>query len=181
MKKCLFLFCAAVMLCGFSDLAGQAGNLELSTQSRDWEVSLRNNSLVRAFNPESQVEIIIDISSLLPNSPLCVSNKRIKDIKFTLNIYKVAEAGDGNWAKSYEKTRIQFWRPGQSDERKVYGSTLIKNNLVFKPGTVVNVGSLQFLSPITCEDIDGMSMRISGMLAGNRSLPSLEFKIESGK
>lgn len=177
MKKLIGLLLVLGGLCGFSDLAGQAGGISIESNSRDWEVSLRNNSVVRAYNPESQVELIINISSLLPNSPLCVSNKRIKDIKFTVNIYKVAERGDTDWAKSFEKTRIQFWRPGGSEERKVYGSTLIKNNLVFKEGTVVNVGTLQFLSPFTCSDIDGMSMRLSDMRAGGKSLPSLEFKL----
>ncbi len=168
---------AVLMLCGFSDLSGQAGNIEVESLNRNWQVSMRNNTTVRAFNEDYQVEILFNLANLLPNSPQCINNKRIKDIQITLNIYKAARRGETNWAKSFEKTRIRFYGRGGMEERKIYGSNLIKNNQRFQPGAVVNIGTLEFLSPYTCQEIDGMSMRVFGMRDGNQTLPDLEFKL----
>ena len=89
--------------------------------------------------------------------------------------------GDDDWAKSFEKTRIQFSRPGGNEERRIYGSTLIKNNAKFQEGDVVNVGTLEFLSPFTCDNLDKTRMRITNMRAGGRNLPTLDFTIELEK
>ena len=182
MKKFLLLFISFFTLSAFGDLATQAGGgFEVESENNDWSVAMRGSSTVRAFNEAKQIEIMIDISNILPNSPLCVSNERIKDIKVNFNIYKVAQNGDRDWAKSFEKTRVYFSRPGGAEERKVYGSTLIKNDLAFKSGTVVNVGSLIFLSPFVCDEVDGLRMRVTGMKAGYSSLPVLDFTIKQNK
>ncbi len=179
MKKFLIVFFSLVGLTAFSGLAGQASEkLEVESDSRTWNVSMNGHSSIRAYNQEAQVEIVINVAPLLPTSPMCMVNKRIKDIKFTLNIYKVADAGESDWAKSFEKMRIRFYRPGASEERKVYGSNLIKNNQRFAQGTVINVGSLEFLSPFTCEDFYNTTMRLTSMRANGRPLPDLEFTID---
>lgn len=178
MKKIFLMLGIVCCLCGFSDLSGRAaGGLQVEANNSDWQVSMRGNSAIRAYNPSSQVEVVVNVADILPSSPLCVSNKRIKDIKMTLNIYKIAAAGDDNWAKAFEKTRINFSRPGESAERKIYGSTLIKNNLKFPAGTVVNIGTLEFLAPFVCGDVNNTTMRISGMKAGYRALPPLDFTL----
>ncbi len=179
MKKICLLVVAWLSLSAFTDLASRAGgNFTVESENNDWDVTMRSSSTIRAFNEDNQVEIIIDIGNILPNSTLCVSNERIKDIKINFNIYKVAQNGDRDWEKSFEKTRVYFSRPGASEERKVYGSTLIKNDMVFKQGTVVSVGSLIFLSPFVCNEIDGLRMRVTGMKAGYRTLPPLDFTIK---
>jgi len=179
MQKFLIVFFSLVGLTGVSGLAGQASEtLAVESNSRSWTVSMDGHSAVRAYNPEAEVEIVINVAPLLPTSPMCMVNKRIKDIKFTLNIYKVADAGESNWAKSFEKTRIRFYRSGSSEERKVYGSNLIKNNQRFAQGTVVNIGSLEFLSPFTCENFYKTTMRLTSMTANGRPLPDLEFSID---
>ena len=60
---------------------------------------MKSDTTIRAVNQKYEVELLFNISDLLPSSPQCVSNKRIKDIKFTLNIYKTAQKGDYDWTR----------------------------------------------------------------------------------
>lgn len=183
MKKLCFVLLCVFGLCGATDLAEQTGELTVKSDNGNWDVSMRSHAVIRAYNPEAEVELSINISDLLPNSPQCVSIKRIKDIKFTVNIYKIAQPGDTDWAKSFEQMRIRFYGPGRpGEERKPYGSNLVKNNLKAQAGQAVNIGTLQYLSPYTCNDVDGLTMRFTDMKAGGRrALPPLEFKIETAK
>ena len=96
MKKILLaLFLLGTFsLPAFADLASQAGgNLKLENNSPDWEVAMRGTSSVRAFYPQDNVEVTIDISNILPSSSWCLSNDRITDIKVPFSIYKVAQRG----------------------------------------------------------------------------------------
>lgn len=180
MKK--FCFLIALFFSATTALAQESGLIDVYTESQEWEVSMRDDTTIRAFNAEYAVELLFNISDLLPNSPQCVSNKRIKDIKFTVNIYKTAQDGDYDWAKSFEQMRIRFSGHGKSEDRKPYGSNLVKNNLKVNRGTTVNVGTLQYLSPLTCSDIFGASFYVSDVKAGGkRPLPALQFKIISPK
>lgn len=158
--------------------AQESGLPDVKSESTAWEVKLRNNTTVRAFNEKFQIELLFNISDLLPSSPQCLSNKHIKDIKFTVNIYKTVQEGDLDWAKSFEQMRILFSGNGQSEERKPYGSNLVKNNLKVKSGEMLNIGTLQYLSPLTCSDIWNTSFYVSDMKAGGRKiLPPLQFTI----
>ena len=175
MKK-FFVGLIVFFLTGFSSLSSMGQALEVVSESNSWEVSMQSNALIKAYNPNAKVELLIDLNNLLPTSPYCVSNKHIKDIKFTVSIHKIADKGESNWTKSFEKTRIYFLGSKKSYERKVYGSNLIKNN--FKAGGgIINVGTLEFLSPITCDDINNTTLRISGM----KNIPLLSFKIKLKK
>lgn len=179
MKKVLLMFCAVLSLCGFSELAQlQSSALDVVSNNANWEVKMSGNSAILAYEPKSKVEVVIEFADVLPNSSFCMSNKRIKDIKMSLNIHKVATKGESNWEKSFEKTRITFRSKKGSEERKVYGSNLIKNNLRFDEGAVVNVGTLDFLAPFTCNDFIPITMRISGMSAEHRGLPVLDFTLQ---
>ena len=151
---------------------------EIENNNKSWKIERNGSASVRAYYPEAQVEIMVNLGTLLPTAPLCVSNERIKDIKFNINIFKVAMRGDSDWAKSFEKTRIQFSRPGESEERRVYGSTLVKNNAEFSEGAVVNIGTLEFLAPFTCEKLDGTRLRIINMRTSSGSLPTLDFTVK---
>lgn len=164
-------------LCGFSSLISQSGSLEVESKNQQWEVSKASNAVIKAFNSDSQTELLIDLSDLLPTSPYCVSNKKIKDIKISVTINKIADENESNWEKSFEKTHIYFSGKKDSADRKVYGSNLIKNNHKAKKGALT-VGTLYFLSPITCYDIDNMKMKISGMKDGYKNLPILDFTIK---
>ena len=169
---------AFFFLCAFSEMGNQSFEFNVETKSTSWVVEMRGSSSVRAFHEPSGTELFFNFSDLMPNSPQCLSNKRIKDIKFTLNIYKKIQKGDYDFAKSFEQTRIRFSGNGKSEERKPYGSNLVKNNLRFSEGETVNIGTLQFLSPITCNDFMNMQLYISDMKAGGRSmLPTLDLKI----
>lgn len=181
MKKVSFLLAALWGLCGFTGLSNQTGgSFTAQSENRDWEVQMSGSS-IKAYNQDNQLEVVLDIGNMMPSAPLCVSGDKIKDIKINLNIYKVAQAGEKNWQKAFEQTKIYFSRSGGSAERKVYGSSLIKDNLTFKEGTVVNVGSLTFLSPFVCNEVDGLRMRIIGMKAGYRNAPTLDFTIKVQK
>lgn len=180
MKKILLaLFLLGTFsLPAFADLASQAGgNLKLENNSPDWEVAMRGTSSVRAFYPQDNVEVTIDISNILPSSSWCLSNDRITDIKVPFSIYKVAQRGEKDWAKSVDGTRVTFYYKGKSEERRIYGSNLIDDNRTFSEGSVVNVGTLTFLSPFVCKQIDGLRIRMHGMKARYRTLPPLDFEI----
>lgn len=179
MKKIVTMLIAVLGLCAFSSSFDNDGSaFEVSSNSTAWEVKTAGTSLIRAYNQSSETEIIINVSNLLPNSPKCLSNKRIKDIKITLDIRKIAQKGDSNWAKSYEKTRIRFSSPQGSQECRIYGSNLMKNNLKVSVGSTVNIGTLEFLAPFTCDDFLSSSMQIYGMSANGRPLPTLDITIK---
>lgn len=180
MKKFCLMLSSLWGLCAFSALPDSGVPLTVKSNNKDWQVEMLGTSMIKAFNPKGQVEILINVENLLPQSPQCVSNKRIKDIKMTLSIRKVAMPGDSDWAKSFEKTRINFSGSG-GGERRVYGSNLIKNNFKAEEGSVVNVGTLDFLAPVTCNNFVNSSMRISGMMSQGRSLPALSFSIRPQK
>ena len=177
MKKiCLSLL--SLLFVTLPALAEYSGLPEVESESVDWEVSMQNDTAVRAFNEKYQVELKFNISDLLPSSPQCLSNKRIKDVKFTVNIYKTAQDGDFDWAKSFEQMRIRFSGRGKTEERKPYGSNLVKNNIKVNEGQTLNIGTLQFLSPYVCNDIWNAKFYVSDMKAGGRgNLPALEFQI----
>ncbi len=181
MKKIFGLMCVVWGLCGFTGLSGQDNPFEIENNNKSWEIERSGSASIRAYYPEAQVEIMINLGTLLPTSPLCVSNERIKDIKFNINIFKVAMRGDSDWAKSFEKTRIQFSRPGESEERRIYGSTLVKNNAKFSEGAIVNIGTLEFLAPFPCDKLDKTRIKLINMRAGNRNLPALDFTVELAK
>lgn len=181
MKKIFGLLCVVWGLCGFTGLSGQENPFEIENNNKSWKIERNGSASVRAYYPEAQVEIMVNLGTLLPTAPLCVSNERIKDIKFNINIFKVAMRGDSDWAKSFEKTRIQFSRPGESEERRIYGSTLVKNNAKFSEGAVVNIGTLEFLAPFPCDKLDKTRIKLINMRAGNRNLPALDFTVELAK
>ena len=132
---CIFFLCKT----GLSESIGQS--LEVVSNNKAWEVSTLSNALIKAYNPASQIELMIDLNNILPSSPYCVLNKHIKNIRFTVSIYKIANKGEKNWAKSFEKTKIYFYSRFGYDERKVYDSNLIRNNIT-ATGGVINVGTL---------------------------------------
>ncbi|MBQ8870608.1 MAG: hypothetical protein IJ019_04460 [Alphaproteobacteria bacterium] len=176
MKKFIALTFIIFFVSGFSSLSSMGQSLEVVSESHDWEVMMLSNDTIKAYNPSSKLELLINLSNLLPSSPYCVSNKRIKDIKFSISIHKIANKGESNWVKSFEKTKIYFSGNGNFEERKVYGSNLIKNNIKASGG-VINVGTLEFLSPITCDDINNTTLRILGM----KNIPLLSFNIKLKK
>lgn len=179
MKRILCSVLSFMFLCGFIPLSSLNGGIEVTTNSPGWEIDT-SNSTIKAYNEKSKTELTINLADLLPSSVYCVSNKKVKDIKISVLIHKIASEGEGNWEKSFEKTKIYFSGKGSSDERKVYASNLIKDNNRVSAG-VVTVGTLDFLSPITCKDIDNMTMRIYGMKDGNRNIDTLILKIKLSK
>lgn len=180
MKKFLVLCVAFFGLCGFESLSEQVHDFEVENKSPfNWEIQ-QNGGVIKAFNANSQLELTFYVDTFMPNSPQCLSNKRIKDIKFEIDVYKRAQKGDSSWAKMVERARILFSGYGFREEKRVYGSNLIKNNASFKIDEVVHIGTLQFLAPLTCEKVDNMRMSISGFTVRGRSVPPLDllFKLE---
>ena len=179
MKKIICSVISFLFLCGFSSLSSLNSGVVATTDSSGWEVEA-SGATIKAYNGKSKVELDIDISRILPSSVLCVSNKRIKDIKFTVSIHKFTKEGEGNWSKSFGKTRIFFSGKGGSGEKKVHTVNLIKDNYI-SSGGIINVGTLEFISPITCNNIDDMTMKISGMKDGNTNIAPLTIKINLKK
>ena len=177
MKNILFRLFLVFSLCGFSSLSDQASTIIVETKNSDWEIANSSGAVVKAFHKESQTEFSINLSSLLPTSTYCMSNKKVKDIKFDISIHKVAKEGETNWEKAYEKTIVKFSGKAGTKEKKVQYLNLIKNNFKAKAG-VLNIGKIEFISPFTCDEIDDMNIRISGMKNGNKNLPAINFKIK---
>ena len=131
MKKILLFVTAFFGLCGFESLSDELGQFEVENKTQNaWEVE-QNSTEIKAYNKEFDLELKFYVDNFMPNSPLCLSNKRIKDIKFDVDIYKRAQKGDMNWAKMVDRMRILFTNIGFSEEKRVYGSNLIKNNTIF--------------------------------------------------
>ena len=168
---CIFFLCKT----GLSASIGQS--LEVVSNNKAWDVFILSNALIKAYNPASQIELMIDLNNILPSSPYCVLNKHIKNIRFTVSIYKIANKGEKNWFKSFVKTKIYFYSQTKSEERKVYSPNLIKNNTCAKGGAI-NVGSLDFLAPITCNNIENIRMKIIGMKDKNQIIPALDYTIK---
>ena len=180
MKKVLAVCVALFGLCGFESLSDQVHNFEVENKSTNsWEIE-QSGSVVKALNKDSQMELTFYVDNFMPNSPQCLSNKRIKDIKFEIDIYKKAQKGDSSWSKMVERARIMFSGNGFREEKRVYGSNLIKNSTTVRVDEVVHIGTLQFLAPLTCEKGDNMRMSVSGFTVRGRSLPPLDlvFKLK---
>ncbi len=180
MKKIVSLLCVTFALCGFESLSDQADlfNIEVP-QSTRWVVE-KNGSVIKAYYPPKEIELTFYVDSFMPNSQQCLSNKRIKDIKFDVDVYKRFQKGDTNFAKMVERMKINFKGRTFNQENKVYGSNLITKNLSFKEGEIVHVGTLQFLAPYPCEYVNDMQMRITNISPQRgETLPALEwtFKI----
>ncbi|MBR2299991.1 MAG: hypothetical protein IJ870_05410 [Alphaproteobacteria bacterium] len=176
MKK-FFTLCAFVFLtCGFESISEQIHSFDVENKSPSaWEVETQN-AQIKAYNATYDLELTLYVNSFMPNSPQCLSNKRIKDIKFEIDFYKKVQKGDTNWAKMVERVRLNFTGSGISEEKKVYGSNLLKNNAPAKIGSVVHIGSLLFLSPLTCEKVDNMRLKLTGIVIRGRVLPPLELQ-----
>jgi len=174
MKKYLALVCSLFTLCGFDSLSGETNMYQAENKTPDaWEIE-QNENQIKAYNQEYEMELVFYVDAFMPNSPQCRSNKRIKDIKFDIDVYKRAQKGDTGWAKMIERIRIVFSNTGFSEEKRIYGSTLIKNSAIYQVGDIVQIGTLQFLAPLTCSQVDNMTMRVSGLVVRGRSLPPLE-------
>ena len=177
MKKFLISFAAVLALCGFESLSCDVHNFSVENKSgSSWEID-QTSTEIKAYNKDFDFELTFYVDTFMPNSPLCLTNKRIKDIKFDIDIYKRAQKGDTDWAKMVERMRIVFSNTGFSEEKKVYGSNLLKNNTQAQIGEIVHIGTLQFLSPLTCEKINNMKMSVTGMVVRGRPIPPLEFVI----
>lgn len=178
MKKFLLSAIAFLGLCGFESLSDQIDKFEVENKTPNaWEVE-QSSTEIKAYNEEFEFELTFYVDNFMPNSPQCLSSKRIKDIKFDIDIYKRAQRGDSNWIKMVERMRILFSKTGFSEEKRIYGSNLTKNNATFEVGQVVHIGTLQFLAPLTCEKVDQMSMRVTGITVRGRTLPPLEFSFK---
>ena len=175
MKKGVLLIAVFFGLCGFESLSDEVDKFEVENKTPNaWEVE-QNTTEIKAYNKEFDFELTFYVDNFMPNSPQCLSNKRIKDIKFDIDIYKRAQKGDSGWTKMVERMRILFTNTGFSEEKRIYGSNLTKNNANFEIGQVVHIGTLQFLAPLTCEKVNGMTMRVTGITVRGRTLPPLEF------
>lgn len=141
-----------------------------------WEVE-QDSTKIKALNNDFEFELTFYVDNFMPRSPQCISNKRIKDIKFDVDVYKRAQKGDSNWQKMIDRMRIDFSNTGFFEEKKVYGSNLIKNNASFRVGDVVHIGTLQFLAPLTCEKVDKMTMKVTGIVIRGKKLPPLEMQL----
>lgn len=174
MKKYLALCCMIFGICGFESLSDSNNEFEIENKTTaEWETEL-SGTTVKAYNKRYELELDFDASPFMPSSTLCISNKRIKDIKFTVNIYKKMQKGDTKFAKMVERMRINFMAPGISKEKRVYTSTLIGDRVTLNIGDTVPVGKLYFLAPITCNDVNQMRMRITDINVQGRSVPPLE-------
>ena len=181
MKKFLILCFVVFLSCGFESLSGMIRSFDVENKTPSaWDVE-QENSLIKAYNKTYDMELTIYADNFMPNSPQCLSNKRIKDIKFDIDIYKKAQKGDTNWAKMVERMRLYFSGSGISEEKRVYGSNLLKNNSPAKIDSVVHIGTLQFLSPLTCEKVDKMRLKITGIVVRGRPLPPLELQFKLNK
>lgn len=178
MKKILSLFFVAFMLCGFAAEEERIHAYYVDNDSADdWEVSIETLG-IKAYHAASETEVWLAVDAFMPNSPLCLSNKRIRDIKFDVIIYKVAHKGDSNWSKMVNRMQIQFIGKGYNEQRRIYGSTILKDSAQVKVGETVNVGTLQFLAPYPCRDADQMRMRVSNIIVRGRALPTLDIKLK---
>lgn len=177
MKNLLILFFSFFLLTGFESLSDELNNFEVENKTPAfWEVE-QDSTKIKALNSNFEFELTFYVDNFMPRSPQCISNKRIKDIKFDVDVYKRAQKGDSNWQKMIDRMRIDFSNAGFFEEKKVYGSNLIKNNASFKVGDVVHIGTLQFLAPLTCEKVDKMTMKVMGIVVRGKSLPPLEMQL----
>ncbi|MBO4284816.1 MAG: hypothetical protein J5895_01110 [Alphaproteobacteria bacterium] len=177
-KKLLSLFVCLFVLCGFESLSGQTDHFFVENLSpADWEIK-QTGSSINAYNKAFDFELVFYVDSIIPSSPQCVSNKRIKDIKFNIDVYKRAQQGDTGWAKMVERMQIRFVGIGYDVQKKIYGSNLTKNNASYALGEVVHIGTLQFLAPYPCKQINNMTMKVTDLRVKNERIPALEMRFK---
>lgn len=178
MKNILVLLFSFFFLTGFESLSDELHTFEIENKTpATWEVE-QDSTKIKAYNQAFDFELTFYVDTFMPNSPQCISNKRIKDIKFDIDVYKRAQKGDYNWAKMIERMRILFTNTNFVEEKRVYGSNLIKNNATFKLGEIVHIGTLQFLAPLTCDKVNMMTMKVTGIVVKGKALPPLEMQFK---
>jgi len=181
MKKFLILAFTFLGLCGFESLSDNLHDFDVENKTPDtWEVEIKN-MVVKAFNETYQLELSFNVASFLPNSPQCLSNKRIKDIKFDIDVYKRVQKGDSGFAKMIERMRLYFTGSGVAEEKRIYGSNLLKKDSFAQEGSIIHVGTLQFLAPLTCKKVDKMTLKATGIVVRGRPLPPLEMVFKLNK
>ena len=181
MKKYLALFFAIFLICGFDSLSGKLDEIEIENKTKqNWETKL-SGAAISAYNKQYDLELHFDLSALLPSSTWCVSNKRIRDIKFNVKVYKKMQKGDAKFARMVDRMKINFFAQGYSEEVKVYTSNLIGHHVSFNVGDTVPVGTLYFLAPFVCKDVDQMKMRITDITVQGRRVPPLEIMLKLKK
>ncbi len=181
MQKYLALFFSVFLCCGFESLSGHSDEVEIENKTKqNWETEIKGASIL-AYNKTYELELTFNIAAFLPSSTQCVSNKRIKDIKFDVNVYKKMQKGDDKFYKMFEKMKINFATPRSSKDAKVYTSNLINNRIMFNIGETVPVGTLYFLAPFVCQDVDQMKMRITDITIQGRRVPPLEILLKLKK
>ena len=192
MKKILSLLVAVFMLSAYDGTIDYASTTDYkgitepvhtytieNKSDPSWSLLLDTMG-IKAHHTPSDTELWLYVDSFMPNSPQCLTNKRIRDIKFDIDVYKVAQKGDSNWSKMVNRMKIQFTGKNYNEQKRVYGSNILKDSASFKIGEIVNVGTLQFLAPYPCKDVDQMKMTISNIIVKGRPLPPLEilFKLK---
>ena len=70
---------------------------------------------------------------------------------------------------------------GKKEANKASVTLTKESNGVFKVGEVVHIGTLQFLAPLTCEKVDNMKMRVTGLTVRGKQLPPLEIQFKLNK
>ena len=85
MKKGLLLLISFLSLCGFESLSDEIDKFEVENKTQNaWEVE-QSTTEIKAYNKEFDFEMTFYVDNFMPHSPQCLSNKRIKDIKFDFN------------------------------------------------------------------------------------------------
>ena len=67
--KCFFVGLSAFFLTGFGLLSSMGQALEVVSESNSWEVDMQSNAVIKAYNPNAKVELLINLNNLLPTSP----------------------------------------------------------------------------------------------------------------
>ena len=142
-----------------------------------WSVSTADPMYINAYNQKNKLELVIFTDDLAPVGTRCEKGKVLKDVKFTVAFF-IASDQIRNPERIIRKVKMKISRKSQTYlPRAVIVDSYDKDSRP-ENGQPIRLGKLQFTSPYSCHNLDGVEFKIYNMEVNGRDVPALKFRVE---
>lgn len=153
-------------------------SLSAESLSPAWAISTANPMYITAYNIKHDIELMMYIDDLAPAGIRCQKNRVLKDVKFTVTFFKKPNLTDRDLDRVVRKTRMKVIRNKKTYLPKARVIDLYDDDVRQSKEEPVRLGKLEFTSPFTCHNLDGVEFVIYNIEVNGRDIPELRFKVE---
>ncbi len=143
-----------------------------------WGVSTANPMYINAYNLKNKLELVIFTDDLAPVGMRCEKGKVLKDVKFTVAFFIAPDQINRNPERIIRKVKMKISRKGQTYFPRAAVIDSYDKDSRPENGQSVRLGKLQFTSPYSCHNLDGVEFRIYNLEVNGRDVPELKFRVE---